>query len=107
MPKPALVLRITPRRRCCAFSAPNKKRSARRNGLQTFAGTGDSLLMLRILRPLRLGVCGEFSDYSLEGFGWPTGRARVTGRANALCQHPDFKRYRLDQSNETLGCARA
>ena len=68
--------------------------------------TRDSLLTLRILRPLRLGVCDEFSDYSLEGFGWPSGRTRLDCRPNALCQHPDFKRYRLDQSNETLGRAR-
>jgi hypothetical protein len=41
---------------------------------QTFTETGDSLLTLRILRPLRLGVCDEFSDYSLKGFGWPSRR---------------------------------
>jgi hypothetical protein len=103
---PVDMLRITPWRRCCAFSAPMKKRSARRNGRQTFTETGDSLLALRILRPLRLGVCGEFSDYSLEGFGWPSARTRLDRRPDALCQHPDFKRYRLDQSNQTLGRAR-
>jgi hypothetical protein len=43
---------------------------------QTFTETEDSLLTLRIF-PLRLGVCGEFSDYSLEGFGWPSGRTRL------------------------------
>jgi hypothetical protein len=32
---------------------------------------------LRILGPLRLGVCGEFSDYNLEGFGWSSGRTRL------------------------------
>jgi hypothetical protein len=79
-----------------------KNRSARRNGRQTFTETGDSLLALRILRPLRLGVCGEFSDYSLEGFGWPSGRARLDCRPNALCQRPDFKRDRLDQSTKRL-----
>src|SRR5471030_1775590 len=73
---------------------------------QTFTETGDSLLTLRILRPLRLGVCGEFSDYSFESLGWPSGRTRLDCRPNALCQHPDFKRDRLDQSNETLGRAR-
>jgi hypothetical protein len=32
---------------------------------------------LRILRPLRLGVCGEFSDYSLVLAGHPEGRASI------------------------------
>jgi hypothetical protein len=67
-----------------------KKRSARPNGRQTFTETGDSLLTLCIFRPLRLGACGEFSDYSLEGFGWPSGRPRLDCRPDALCQHPDF-----------------
>src|ERR1700722_12215545 len=91
---------------CCAFIAPMEKRFASRNGGQTLTETGDNLLTLRILRPLRLGVCGEFSDYSLEDFGWPSGRTRLDCRPDALCQHPDFKRYGLDQSNETLGRAR-
>jgi hypothetical protein len=47
-----------------------------------------SLLTLRILRPLRLGVCGEFSDYSLEGFGWPSGRTRLDCGPDALCGCP-------------------
>jgi hypothetical protein len=73
---------------------------------QTFTETGDSFLTLRILRPSSLGVCGEFSDFSFESLGWPSGRMRLDCRPNAVCQHPDFKRYRLDQSNQTHGRAR-
>ena len=83
-----------------------KNRSAPGMYVRESPEIGDSLLTLRILRPLRLGVCGEFSDYSFESLGWASGRTRVAGRPNALCQHPDFKRSRLDQSNETLGRAR-
>jgi hypothetical protein len=59
-----------------------KNQCGRQNGRQTLTETGDSLPTLRILRPLRLGVCGEFSDYSLEGSGWSSGRKRLDdGRA--------------------------
>ena len=42
----------------------------------TFTETGDSLLTLRILRPLRLGVCGEFSVLKVLA-GHPEGRASL------------------------------
>jgi hypothetical protein len=55
---------------------------------------------------LLLPEYAEFSDYSLEGFGWPSGRTRLDCRPNALCQHTNFKRGTLDKSNEMLGRAR-
>jgi predicted dehydrogenase len=65
---------------------------------------------LRILRPLRLGVCGEFSDYSFEGFGWPSGRTRLDCRKpcrrRSMFGNPDvigpLARIHFDRVNALL-----
>ena len=68
---------------------------------QTDSG-GESELALRFSKlPLRLGACGEFSDYGVESIGWSPGWTRLAPRAQACGRHPDVQRIRLDRPNET------
>ena len=62
--------------------------------------TRDSLRVLRTFSRCVSRYFGEFSDHHFESFGRPSGRMGFACGFDALCQHPDFKRYGLDQSNE-------
>jgi hypothetical protein len=91
----------------CPFDTREENRLIRWEPPSAIAGrpVSHAANVIKLKQVAFAGICGEFSDYSFEGFGWPSRRTRLACRPNALCQHPDFKRYRLDQSNETVGRA--
>ena len=93
---------------CCAFSTPASKsvhyRMSVHNSTDSNARERDSFAFNEL--PLRLGACGEFSDYSLEGFGRSSGWPRLACRRQARGSHPNVQRTRLDRPDETPGRTR-
>jgi hypothetical protein len=93
---------------CCAVSTPASKVFSIEcyvHDSTDSSGESEIALPFNVLS-LRLGACGEFSNYSIEGIGRSSGRPRLARRTKARGSNSDFQRTRLDQPDETPCCAR-
>ena len=89
-------------RRCCTISTTSLK-SVSAGCTSTTRAIGCPFGKL----PLRLGACGEFSDYGAEGIGWSSRWSRLDRRPPPRGMHTNVLRKRLDRPNEAPCCARA